>query len=499
MTRPPRSLLVFLLAVTLGRLAAAAFIPLGEDEAYYRLWAQHLQLGYLDHPPMIALWVRAGMTLAGDNALGVRLASVLSTALASLLVFDLASRIGLQPRAAVRAAIWFNATLLIGIGGILAVPDAPNILFWTATLACLARTDGQGGWRWWLAAGMTAGLASLSKYSALFLAPGVLLWLALKPGGWRALTRPWPWAAALIAAGLFGLNVSWNATHHWVTFVKQFGRAAPRAFAPENLLWLILSQIVLINPSIGWFAGRGAGLAWRWRKAKDAPDVGLVLWTAAPFLAYLLIHALHDRVEAHWPAPLYAGFAVLAAWAAEAAPEKGYLAGMRARAAPIGLVLAALVLVHLAAPATDFGPDDPAQGFRGWPDLATRVEAARVAAGASWVGALSYGVAAELAATRRIKAPIVEVRERDRYPPGDGSWTADLGQPGLVVDEADRMRRPLLGDCFTLLEPRGDLARGDPGKPGQTYSLVRVQGIAPGAQGDCDRLARTPEPADLAN
>ena len=30
----------------------------------------------------------------------------------------------------------------------------------------------------------------------------------------------------LIAAAIFGLNVVWNAEHHWVTFVKQFGRVA---------------------------------------------------------------------------------------------------------------------------------------------------------------------------------------------------------------------------------------------------------------------------------
>ena len=95
MARPPRSLLVFLALITLARLAAAAFVPLSEDEAYYRLWAQSLQLGYLDHPPMIAWFVRAGMTIAGDNALGVRLASVIATALSSLLVFDTASQLGL--------------------------------------------------------------------------------------------------------------------------------------------------------------------------------------------------------------------------------------------------------------------------------------------------------------------------------------------------------------------------------------------------------------------
>ncbi|MEJ0064064.1 MAG: glycosyltransferase family 39 protein [Caulobacteraceae bacterium] len=68
------------------------------------------------------------------------------------------------------------------------MPDVPNALFWSATLwAAFRAIRGHGAW--WLAAGIAAGLACLSKYSALFLAPGILLWLALSADGRRQL-RP---------------------------------------------------------------------------------------------------------------------------------------------------------------------------------------------------------------------------------------------------------------------------------------------------------------------
>ncbi|HEX4196569.1 MAG TPA: glycosyltransferase family 39 protein [Caulobacteraceae bacterium] len=488
MARPPRSLIVFLVAVTLVRLCAAAFIPLSEDEAYYRLWAGSLQFGYFDHPPMIAWWVRAGMSIAGDNALGVRLLPVLSSGLASLVVFDIAGGIGAGERVAARAAVWFNATLLIGVGGFLAIPDAPNILFWALTLACLTRIDGPGGGAWWLAAGVAAGLATLSKYSALFIAPGVLLWIALKPGGWRELRRPWPWGAALIAVAIFGVNIAWNAGHHWVTFIKQFGRAAPAAFAPENLLWFLGGQLVLLNPYIAWFTGRGAILVWR-RKAPARIDLGLVLNTGLPFIAYLLLHSLHDRVEAHWTAPLYPALAILGAWAAETVPAGSYLGGIGRRAGPIGLAICALVLVHLAVPATDVGLADPALAFRGWRDLAARVEALRLANNAAWVGTLSYATTAQLAASGKIHSPVIELRERDRYPPGDPSWRADLTQPGIVVDLDRRAADQGLGGCFMSIRPLPPLTRGDPGKPGVAYATLLVSGSRAGAGGDCDSPA----------
>ena len=41
----------------------AAFMGIDADEAYYWLYAQHLQWGYFDHPPLVALSIRLGETL----------------------------------------------------------------------------------------------------------------------------------------------------------------------------------------------------------------------------------------------------------------------------------------------------------------------------------------------------------------------------------------------------------------------------------------------------
>ena len=51
---------VALAALTLVRLVVAATVPLSPDETYYWVWSRALAAGYLDHPPMVALWLRAG-------------------------------------------------------------------------------------------------------------------------------------------------------------------------------------------------------------------------------------------------------------------------------------------------------------------------------------------------------------------------------------------------------------------------------------------------------
>jgi 4-amino-4-deoxy-L-arabinose transferase-like glycosyltransferase len=458
--RPPRSLILFLAILTLVRLWVAGALPLTEDEAYYRLWAAALQFGYYDHPPMIAWWIRAGMTIAGDNSLGVRLLPALSCTLVSFAVFDLTQRLGAGVGTAMRAAIWYNATLIVGMGGFLAIPDAAAVLFWTVTLWCVTKAMTPGAARWWLAAGVAAGLATISKYSALFLAPGVLIWLAIRPGGWAVLRKPWPWLAAVIAGAIFATNVVWNADHHWVSFVKQFGRVAAAHFEPRHFLEFVSSEVGLLNPIITWFAALGVVAGWRRPKADERPDISLLLATSVPFAAYLVIHSFHDRVQAHWPAPLYPGLAIIAAIAADRIRIGGKQAFLRRAAAPFGLTLSAIVMVHLLLPSTDIkGVRDPSYAVRGWAPFTDQVQALRLSSHADWVGTISYGTAAQLD-FGHIGSPVVQLMDRDRYLPVDGSWRADLGKPGLIVD-LDRRAGDMsaLPYCFGSVRKLGDIQR----------------------------------------
>lgn len=465
---PAGRLLVIAFALTAARLVAATAVPLTEDEAYYRLWAQHLQAGYFDHPPMIAWWIRLGETLAGDTALGVRLLPVLATGVTTWLVGDLARRLGLSAPAAERAALWYNATFTVALGGMLATPDTPACLFWTMALWALARRrQGESG-GWWLLAGVAAGLACLSKYTGLFLAPGVLAWLMASPRGLAELRRPWPWLAALCAAAAFAPNVAWNAGHDWLTFDKQFGRVAGGGFRVDGLAEFLLTQFLLLNPLIAVLAARGAWRAWRERKAAPI-DVGVLapLAAALPFIVYLAVHSLHDRVQGHWPVVTFGALAICAAYAGETVP-----AWLRRAPTLLGLGLSALVLLHLAIPAFRFGGSDPALHVRAWPAFARDIEALRTSQGASWVGARSYGVAAQLAAQRRVHAPIVQIEDRQRY--FDWQRGADLSGPGLVLDLERRMKASVLAACFAEVTPLGVIDRGHGRSRWTRYAVYRV-------------------------
>ena len=473
--RAPPAGLIAVIAITLVlRLVVGRLTHLTEDEAYYRLWSMAPAFGYYDHPPMIAWWVWLGRQISGDNPLGVRLLPILASALTSVLVFDMARLAGADRKLAGRAGIWFNATLLVLAGGFLAVPDAPASLFWTLALWCALRATRTSSIQWWLAAGVAAGLACLSKYSALFIAPGMLLWLAGTPAGRAELRTPGPWLAASIAAAVFSGNVAWNAHHHWLTFDKQFGRVSPHQFAPRYLVEFLASQALLLNPLIAFFAGAATFI--RPRTGQRAVDLTPFFALAAPFAAYLVLHSLHDRVQAHWPAPLYPMLAICAAVGAQRLGEGRVWRGLRMATPTLGFAFGAVALAVLATPGGRLGRYDVARPVRGWTPFAARLEGMRKQGGAAWVGTTSYGLASQLADEPILAMPIVQLAERDRWNGLSLGPPADPAQPGLAVDLARRLSAASLGACFKIVTPLGEVIRGDPGETGRPYAVFLVAG-----------------------
>jgi 4-amino-4-deoxy-L-arabinose transferase-like glycosyltransferase len=469
------TVIVFLAAVTAVRLLLAGMIPLTEDEAYYRLWSTRLQLGYFDHPPMVAWWIAAGRGLIGDTSLGTRFLAVLASAATAVLLIDAVRALRLGGRTALRAGLWLNATLLIGAGGLLAIPDAPTVLFWTATLWALAHAtraapSSDAGLRWWIVAGFAAGLAVLSKYSALFIAPGVLLWLCATAENRRRLLTPGPWSALGAAIIVISPHIAWNSVNGWVSVLKQAGRVAGRSFEPVHLADLVGGQFLLLNPIIAVFAA-GAILRTGVSKSPEA-----LLWlTSLPFLIYLAVHSLHDPVQAHWSAPLYPALVGLAAVAAGRAGRPGAREGRWRLAAPVvGIGLASVVLIFAAVPALDGLAGTATRPLRGWPQFAHAIQSrAQPADGAptAWVGTMSYGLAAQLAAEPALTLPVVQLNDRARYDPLPPTAVPDFERPGLVIDLPRRVTSETLRSCFRQVEELAPIRRGG----GEVSATVQVE------------------------
>ena len=355
MIKPPAALdrdTRWAIAAVLGfvvlHLVAAAIIPLSPDEAYYLSWSRFPAWGYYDHPPMVAWWIAAGTKLFGETPVGVRLFFVLSMAATSAALYA-TGRLLFDRRVAALSALWLNATLLVGVGGISATPDAPSVMFWAlATLgfALVVRTDNGA---WWILVGMAGGLGVASKLTDLFLGLGLLLALIAAPDLRRWLKSPWLVAGAALACLVFLPVFLWNAGHDWITFTKQFGRITAGRLQPLRFPEFVATQFVLLNPLVGVFAGLAA-VAWlRGNRNYPVGGIGTLMWTVLPLIAYMALHAFHGQVQGNWLAPVFPSLALVAAAAAMSAPPERW-AGGRALAFPVGAVLSMLGLIGSVNP-----------------------------------------------------------------------------------------------------------------------------------------------------
>ena len=461
-----------LAALTAIRLTVAAVAPLAPDEAYYWIFSRALAPGYLDHPPMVALWIRAGTEIAGQGALGVRLLGPLAGALGTILLYDAAECLWPGRQAGAMAAIFLNATLLFGIGSVIMTPDTPLLFFWSACLWAMARLLRSGHPAWWLAIGLFAGLDLASKYTALLLWVGIGMWLLAVPPLRRWWRSPMLWTGALLGALAFLPVVLWNAWHHWASFVRQGGRveAWQPARAAQFLGELIGGQFGLATPLLFFLFCAGIAEATRraWRDRDPAATLLCVL--TLPGAAVFLQHATGDRVEGNWPAILYPAATVAAA----GLHGRAWLR-LRWPAVALGLAITLLVYVQAASfvlplPAR---ADPIALQLAGWDGLARSVDAARQQQGAGCVASDEYGVAAKLARTLPPDVVTLGVGPRWRLfalPPPAPSDTACVlvRRPGGAAPAGWREAKPI-----------GPVARISQGSTLQRFALWRVTGALP--------------------
>ncbi len=355
------------------RMALAAGVPLTVDEAYYAQWAAHLEPGYLDHPPLVAWLMAAGLGALWHGELPARLPALLLQAATTVLAVDLAGRRA-GPRAAWAAAVVLQAAPAFSLGAVLMTPDAPLAFAWTGTLWAVERAASRDP-RWLLAAGAFLGLGALSKLTAGALAIAVLGGLATTTGGRALLRTPWPWAAAAIAGVIASPMLAWNASHGWanVAFQARHGLRG-REISLGRLGGSIGGQAAYVSPLL-----LVASIAPAWRALRsDGAALRATAWSALPLAAFFTAAAaLTPGALPHWPAPAWLSALLLLA-----------LSGSRLfrPAAWTGAALQAIALVALALPFDLRG--DPRDELRGWREAAAAAEAAaggRTLAATHWI------------------------------------------------------------------------------------------------------------------
>jgi len=488
-----RNTVLTILALVALRLVAAAWTPLTFDEAYYWMWSKHLAFGYYDHPPAVAVVIRLGTMVAGDTELGVRLVSILLALPMSWAVYRTASILFGGQRVASTATILLNVTLMAAVGTLIVTPDAPLLVASSFVLFFLAKVLETGRGAWWLAVGAAVGAALLSKYTALFFGPAILIWLVSVPKLRRWLTSPWPYLGGLVALAIFAPVILWNADHQWVSFIKQIGRARIEDFRPAFIGELIPTQIAFATPLVFILGAMGLYALLR-RKAGALAARALINATFWTIVLYFIWHSLHGRVEANWFAPIYPAFAISAAVAANLTRwdmrQQRVVDFCMRWASPAGILMFALLIVQANTGAlTGYRRDATVRSVGvGWRELAGEIEAVRRRVGASCVLAPDYGTTGWLAFYLPVGSCVVQPTQRIRWINMPEPDPALLAGKLLYIDEARPGGRPYLKEAFARVEQVAELERKRGPLTIETYAIDLLEG----ARGEV--LDRSPPP-----
>jgi 4-amino-4-deoxy-L-arabinose transferase-like glycosyltransferase len=475
-----RTVALGILALILVRGAVAGFTPLSYDEAYYWLWSKHLAAGYLDHPPLIAYAIAVGTFLFGDTSWGVRFVPWLLSAVASWAVWRSGAIILKSEYGAALATLIFNLMPMIGIEALVATPDAPEIAAAAFLVLALAKIAQTGNGRWWIAAGIAAGFALLSKYTGFFLGAGILVWLAIAQKERHWFLTFWPYLGAAVALLMFAPVVLWNAEHGWISFAKQFGRLEQSGLTLRFFVEFLGAQLALATPFIAILGVAGVAALLRSRETMQSVTA-LLPALMAPAAIYFAWHALHDRVQGNWPSFLYPAFALAAAAAClriEQTPASAFLRVSRRIALPFASVMLAIVYAQALWGIVPKVRDPVSRLLAvGMGPVAAEIDRLRSQTQARAVLTTGYALTGWLSFYLPSHPPVVQINERLRYLDEPEPPQHLFQGPLLYVTEPRNDQSALLAMRFARIVRLADVARTRNGATIDRYSVYSVSGL----------------------
>jgi 4-amino-4-deoxy-L-arabinose transferase-like glycosyltransferase len=463
------------------RLACAAFTPLSFDEALYWDWSKHIAGGYYSHPPVNPILIRLGTTLFGDTEFGVRVIGVLLALPASWAVWRSGAILFDDERVGATAALYFNLTLVMAVGSALATPDNAVVVATAFLVLTLVKLYETGRGAWWLAIGVAFGLGMLSKYTTIFFAISILVWLVAVPSLRRCFLTPWPWVSGAIALLVFSPTLIWNAQHHWASVLYQYNRLVVHEWSLRYFGEFFVTQAGLATPPVFVLGAMGlVGLMRGEGGSRGAAVlINALVW---PIVLYFVWHTFHGRVEGNWPEPIYPAFVIAAAAAVEKIKWAGVWATVedwsQRLAVPVGLAVAAVIYAQAVFGVIPLGPVDPTARAlgAGWRELGARMDEVRQRIGAPVVLTLDYGTAAWLKFYLPSHPPVEQITERLWWINSPAPDPALFDGAIMYVCTVECSDIPLLQRRFTSVEPVASLPRTRHGVVIQEYRIYRLSG-----------------------
>ncbi len=370
-----RNTIIVVALLALWKMYFAATLQLHPDEAYYWLWSRHLDFGYFDHAPLIAYLIRL-TTLLSQQELWVRFGGIIEAVVVSVLAWVLSIQLFNDRKIASASVITLNVLPLTLAGSVIITPDIPVFLFISLSIFLYWQIVATQKPLYWYLLGIAFGLALLSKYTAVLLAPSLVLFMLVTD------ERRWfktihPYAGFLLGCAFFLPVVYWNSRHQWISFAFQMrhGLGGNRYNVGKVLVYLG-GQMLVAGPLL-WIAGIYASALYLFQKNKE--KLFLVL-TSLPTILFFAFSAFKKgNAAANWPCFAYFSFSILAGhfcFSGSTSRKALWTAAVLLSAAlsMTAALHARFGVIPLEKISKDAAEADASQAFYGWKELARELQ-----------------------------------------------------------------------------------------------------------------------------
>ena len=301
---------------SLLRVILVSVMGLMPQDAYYCYYSDHLALSYFDHPPMIACMLKLFVSIFGKSALTLHVADFIVTS-GTLYIFYLFLRHVLHGDDLKKAFTLIATAPFITILCINSTPDVPLLFFWSLSLLLIYRAVTSNRWHYWLLGGLASGCAFDSKYTALFLAFGLFLFLLCSQEHRRKLLS-WKFLLFLTAflAAILPVII-WNVQNDFISLKYQSTERASTMsdvkIEPQLFLGYFGSQLLLALPLFFLVIFRASFSTIKrfcqYGRLEEKPLFAASF--ALPFFLFFTAISFVFWVKINWIMPVYLSAAVL--------------------------------------------------------------------------------------------------------------------------------------------------------------------------------------------
>ena len=211
--RVPRAAWLIAALFVAVMLAVSDRFGFQQDELYFLVAGHHLSLGYVDQPPLAPLLTRVTGVL-GVSPTAIRIIPALAGGAVVVISARLAALFGAGRAGRVVTAL-ATACAPVTLGAVHVGNTTPyDLLAWAVVLLCACTALLRDRPRWWLGAGLAAGLGLENEYLVVTLIAALVVGIALTAQR-DALRTRWPWLGGVIALAIWAPNLAWQAANGW--------------------------------------------------------------------------------------------------------------------------------------------------------------------------------------------------------------------------------------------------------------------------------------------